>query len=371
MEEYIKEQNQEYKDYELAHIIGLNPKLPKCIQTHNSMPDTISYAVGGILIVEDLNDKNNQVYFRHGTNQIASFALSNTGKYIAVGFYSISIDKKFPASIILWDAVNKIVISEFTGIYKAVTHLEFSPDDKFLLSCGLDNTISLWEVETGFRCFNRAYEIPINFAFWTNIIVDKNSAYPSYSVTFANIQSIFLLRIVYDYKTMKFSYNIEKFNIPLGFTRTYTSGVYDKDYGMIYLGCSNGELAIIDMKNLLFKYSFNVSFAGVASLALLPDSSLIIGGGDGKVKKLVIENNKHVMTHEIQLNGKIASLCLNSDNKEVICSTSLGYTYRILTADLTHTLHNFSHVSNVNDCIHIDNDKCLTVDGNVNYINIG
>ena len=50
------------------------------------MTETIIYNVGGIIISEDLTEKNNKVFFRHGKNKINFFKISNSGKYLTVGF---------------------------------------------------------------------------------------------------------------------------------------------------------------------------------------------------------------------------------------------------------------------------------------------
>jgi WD40 repeat protein len=369
MEEYINSQNQELtKDFELAHIIGINTKIPNCVQAHTVLSETVSYSVGGLLIVEDLNEKNNQVYFRHGTNQINCFKLSNTGKYIAVGFISNILEKKLPTPIIVWDTENKTVLFELTGIFKGITHIEFSQDDKYILSCGLDNSIFIWDMKSGERVFSRIFEFPITCAFWTTIFLDSTHKYPSYTITLANIHTVTLMTQYFELKTMKYNFKTDKLGTPLGFSRTYTCGVYDKVFNMIYLGATTGELVLFDVGQLSFKYSFSVIYNGVTSITLLKDSSLIVGGGDGKVKKLIIDNNKHLLTHEIQLLGKINSLSLITDEKEVVCCTSLGYLYRILVNDLTYTLHSFSHSSSVNDCAYFnqrENDKIITVEDNV------
>ena len=56
-------------NFELSHIIGLKLIEKDCVQCHPVMPETIIYAVGGIIICEDLTEKNNQVFFRHGQNR--------------------------------------------------------------------------------------------------------------------------------------------------------------------------------------------------------------------------------------------------------------------------------------------------------------
>lgn len=104
----------------------------------------------------------------------------------------------------------------------------------------------------------------------------------------------------------------------------------------------------------------------MTALAILDDSSIIIGGGDGKVKKMVYSNNKYIITHEVQLSKKIMSLSLTDDKKEVVCASINGYIYRLLINDLTYTVHSFAHTSSVNDIIYSSdiNDHFFVVDDN-------
>jgi WD40 repeat protein len=214
MEEYIKNQNDSSneKDFELAHIIGINSNVSNCVQASPSMSETILYPVGGIVIVEDLKEKNNQIFFRHGKNPISAFRISRRGTLIAVGFVSENIEKKFPTSIILWNYETKSVLYEFTGITKGVSILEFSPDDKFLAASGLDCSFYIWEIETGVKAFSRIYEVRLNFICWTNIFYEGKK--PNYSLVTSNVNSINYFYFFYELSSMQYSMKNNKFTLP-------------------------------------------------------------------------------------------------------------------------------------------------------------
>lgn len=386
MEEYINKSNKEddiQKDFELSHIIGLNTIIPKCVQTHPIMNECILYSVGGIVITEDLSEKNNQVFFRHGKNQVSCFKISNTGKFIAVGFMTTNLEKKLPTSIILWDYESKSIVYELTGIYKAITQLEFSPDDRFLAACGLDNSLNIWEVASGFKSFSRLFEFTISFIMWPLMYYENSSKNPTYTIAFSNVNSINYYYFFYELKSMQYNIKPGKFTLPSsGFVRNYTAGIHDKHQKILYLGTGGGELCIFLIDNLLYKSSFNVIKNGVTDMllmdpsenALISEWSLIVGGGDGTIKRVVregsVQNNtlNHSITHEIQLNGKIMSMGLTADKREIVCSTANGYIYRIIPEDLTYSLHSISHTSPVNDTCFNNrfNDKIFTVDDNGN-----
>lgn len=384
----IDEQN---KNFELSHIIGLNINHEKSVQCHPAMQEAIIYSVGGIIISEDLTEKNNQVFFRHGKNKINCFRISNTGRYLAVGFTTgeENYDKQLIASIILWDYENKTILYEIREIYKAVTLLEFSPDDKFLSAAGLDNTFFTWEVSNGYKCFNRVYEFPITFIYWTTIfkakdtLANQSSNFCDYTITIANNTTLFYLDFYFELKTMQYNVKYNNFKLPsTGFIRNYTCGFYDKKYNCLYLGTTGGELIIFSLDNLYFKSSFNVINNGVTDMVFLPETEeIIVSGGDGKIKKIqrtATENDvshdilrtQHLMTYETNLPGKINTISLIADRKEIICVSDVGKIFRVLVTNLNYTLHSTAHSASVNDVAFNNvgkvNDMCYTVDDNGN-----
>ena len=378
------------KNFELSHIIGLNINHAKSVQCHPSMQEVIIYSVGGIIISEDLSEKNNQVFFRHGKNKINCFRISNTGKYLAVGFTTgeENYDKQLIASIIIWDYENKQIMYELNEINKAVTLLEFSQDDKFLSAAGLDNTLFTWEVQTGYKCFHRVYEFPISFIHWTTITRAKdtsrntNSSYCDYTITIANNTTLFYLEFYFELRTMQYNVKYSNFTLPsTGFIRNYTCGFYDEKYNCLYLGTTGGELIVFSLDNLFFKSSFNVINNGVTDMIFLPESEeILVSGGDGKIKKVQRNSNEanttdimkiqHIMTYETTLPGKINCISLTSDRKEIVAVSDIGKIFRVLVNNLNYTLHSTAHSSAVNDIAFNNiakvNDVCYTVDDHGN-----
>ena len=381
-------------NFELSHIIGLKLLERDSVQCHPVMPETIIYSVGGIIICEDLTEKNNQVFFRHGQNKINCFKISHSGKYLAVGFTTgeENFDKDLIASIILWDYENKKIMYEINEIYKAVTLLEFSQDDKFLSAMGLNNTFYTWEVAKGNKCFSRVYETPINFILWTCMFKSKdtlnntNSDHYDYTITIGNDQVLYYADFYFELRTMQYNIKFEKFILPsTGLIRSYTCGFFDQKYNCLYLGSKNGELIIFSLENLYFKNSFNVLNNGITSMVFFPETEeIIVSGGDGKVKKILrtnpVESNhdilkvQHTIVCEIALNSPVNSISVTSDQKEVVVSSMNGKIYRVLTSDLNYILHSTSHYSSINSVafneINKISDSCFTVDDNGNMYQI-
>ena len=192
---------------------------------------------------------------------------------------------------------------------------------------------------------------------------------------------------------MQYNTRQSKFTLPsTGLVRYFTCALYDSSVNALYLGTSGGEICVFSIDNLIFKMSFNAINNGVTSILLHRDENcLIVGGGDGRVKKILRDgfnsnDLKHTVIQEIQFNARISSMSMMSDFREVICSLANGSVYRILIRDLSYSLHSIAHINNVNDiCFknqprHIQvehqnistsrspqtiiNDKCFTVDDN-------
>lgn len=376
-QEYIMEQNNAKNEtnFELAHIIGLNANVFNCVQAHPSMIETISYCVGGIIITEDLMERNNQVFFRHGSNQISAFKISNSGRLLAVGFTTSNLDKSLPANIIIWDYENKKVLYELTGINKAVKAIEFSPDDRFISAYGVDNSFFIWDCLTGTKCYHRIFEFNMSMVKWVRMVYEENSKHPNYSIILSNVNNIFHYYFFFELKAMQYNMQCNKFSLPSsGFVRTFLSCVYDYNTKTLLVGTAGGEICLFSIDKHIYKGSFNAIKNGLNHIIINNDSSIIISGGDGKIKKLSLntDNNdfKYVLNYEIELNFYINSLSLSADKNEVIAATSNGEIYRILNIDLSFALHNDNHFSSVNQCCFSnDNENFYSVDNYGNVVN--
>jgi len=68
--------------------------------------------------------------------------------------------------------------------------------------------------------------------------------------------------------------------------RTYTCGVIDNNNENIYVGSSVGEVCIFNIMNKIFQAAIPVSTNWVLSINLIQNNMLLVGSGDGKLKKL-------------------------------------------------------------------------------------
>jgi WD40 repeat protein len=80
-------------------------------------------------------------YFEEHKDWVLSVALSSDGQYALSG----SVDN----TVILWETETGQVIRHFTGHTDNVLGVDFSPDGQYALSGSADNTMILWDVMTG------------------------------------------------------------------------------------------------------------------------------------------------------------------------------------------------------------------------------
>lgn len=372
-------ENTKNDNLELAHIIGINSLFNNCVQAHPTMTETITYSVGGIIVTEDLNEKNNQVFFRHGNNQISCFKLSNSGRFLAVGFTTSNLDKQYPANLIIWDFEKKEVLYELTGMFKAVKFIEFSHDDRFISALSIENSFFIWETNTGNRCYNRNYDTNTNMTKWVRIAYEENSKHPNYSIILSNVNNLFHYYFKYDLKSMQYVMEYNKFNMPSsGLSRTFVCSVYDYNIKILLVGTTGGDICLFTLDKNIYKGSFNVCFNGINNLLIQEDSSIILSGGDGKIKKMSLSNlssnnfidkkgkntnenifgiNSNLSTNpsfsyilekEIDLKKPVNSLTYSADNQEIIASNVGGEIFRVVIHNFSYTKHSECSYTPVN-----------------------
>ena len=88
---------------EMDHSLGYNGKYPDTVKFHPTMENTLVYNIGGLLVIENLTDKNNQEFLRGHDMEISAIAVSNSGNIIATGQKGTVFQKVPDAPIILWN----------------------------------------------------------------------------------------------------------------------------------------------------------------------------------------------------------------------------------------------------------------------------
>ncbi len=70
---------------ELEHSIGYNGKYQDTVDFHPTQKDSLIYNIGGLLVIENVQDKHQQQFLRGHDMEISTIAVSNSGKLMATG----------------------------------------------------------------------------------------------------------------------------------------------------------------------------------------------------------------------------------------------------------------------------------------------
>lgn len=131
-----------------------------------------------------------------------------------------------------------------------------------------------------------------------------------------------------------------------GLQRSYT---FTKCRGdLLIAGTQSGEVCVFSVNSAIYRASMPLSSNGVCCGTLLGDF-LFVGAGDGKIKKISLENNSWTLTHEAALDSKVVSVNLSPNGQELIVGTAFGKIYRVLVNDFSYLLHTDSHHTKIND----------------------
>ena len=95
----------------------------------------------GEVLAWNLGDGNSeQKLFEEQGEKGTAIALSEDGKYLAVGFES--------GKVIIWDHDQQEIIQSLTGHTAAIKSMSFSPNNNFLVTGSLDHTAQLWNLQS-------------------------------------------------------------------------------------------------------------------------------------------------------------------------------------------------------------------------------
>ena len=94
-------------------------------------------------------------------------------------------------------------------------------------------------------------------------------------------------------------------------------------------------------------FSKIVCAKGVTAIVTLTNNQIVVGGGDGTVTLLYIDEPKCEILISINLYGAIYSLSPSFDGLQLLAATDKGFIYRVRAADLTNILLNENHTGGI------------------------
>lgn len=86
---------------------------------------------------------------------------------------------------------------------------------------------------------------------------------------------------------------------------------------------------------------------GVTSICVISNDQIIVGGGDGSLVLLYVDEPKCVELAKINLNSSIYSISCSLDGVQLLASTIKGFIYRVRVLDLSHILLTENHTNSI------------------------
>eukprot|EP00397_Hematodinium_sp_SG-2012_P027122 GEMP01028478.1.p1 GENE.GEMP01028478.1~~GEMP01028478.1.p1 ORF type:complete len:641 (+),score=108.23 GEMP01028478.1:163-2085(+) len=332
---------------EREHLCGLNHKYLNTLQYHPTKNHLYVYAVGSVVLIEDISDPHSQVFLRGHDAEVSAIAL--TDGLVASGQSGSLLRKGQVAPVLIWelDGQNDHPIKEFAGLSLSVVCLKFSPDGRFLLGAGSNCMIFIWDMSSCEVVYSRHTDTPLFAGVWGPLQTSSTSRYPTYNVITAFDTQVLVHDLAFDLRSMTYALQTRKFQTPAaGLRRKHVAAIILGD--LVITGTHAGDLCVFNYRNAIFRASLPVVNGGVCGLTAI-GSIVYVAGGDGRVKGFQMHTDTHwdvVCENVIDCAftaGVCASLSASVDGKELICGTVDGRIWRLLSSTLEATLHSSVH----------------------------
>eukprot|EP00756_Hemistasia_phaeocysticola_P039384 Hpha_TRINITY_DN16811_c2_g3::TRINITY_DN16811_c2_g3_i1::g.151268::m.151268 len=340
---------------EIAHQLGFNGGKPGTAVYHPTTPaPTIVYGVGSLVAIRQLDDPHSQYLLRGHDATVSAVDISPSGRLIASA-QDPSRSKEGTGYILVWDFESRTPLYRLKGHTKGTFSVKFSYDDRWIASSGADGRVLIWDMQNG-ECAGGVKDVDegelCSSVAWGEIH-EAGTRRQAYELTAAYNSGVRGLRWGFEVRLMQYTLQQRGFQVPGaggklgGFVRNYLCSALVG--GDLLCGTASGDVVVFGTRQGLYRTSFTVSSAGALSICAPhgDGSTVFVGAGDGRLRKISGADREWALQQEIQLSGGITSLSSSADGAELIAATSAGVLYRVLTADLGYTVAAEAHTGPV------------------------
>mmetsp|Transcript_11003 Transcript_11003/g.24226 ORF Transcript_11003/g.24226 Transcript_11003/m.24226 type:complete len:613 (+) Transcript_11003:106-1944(+) len=321
---------------DLEHAIGCNVAYRNVCHLHPNGKNFVK-AVGGVVIVGDLNDPHEQTFLHGHDDFITCLAVSHNGRFAASGQQGQNAD------VIVWDLESKQQMYCFQEQDSGIACVCFSFDDRFLYSAGdsVDSRLFVYDVTSGLiMAWAHLHPNPtvsvMNGGFVRDI---KRRDTHEYQFAACGGKTVSLWHLDADRGEM----TSQQVGYAGKQTREYTNVAFSTDYEHLYVGTKTGDIAVVLMKNRVVQDFIPCCGGGVTSLLVVPvqgSARLVVGGGDGTVTMLAGPSPLELREErQINLDGSLMSMSLSSSWVDILAVSSLGTAFLLRTKDLLVKVH--------------------------------
>ena len=337
---------------ELEHAIGFTGRHARTLMVHPQVPNATVFAIGCTIVLGKLDDPHDQEFLRGHDEEISVMAIAKSGQMLATGQVGSTHLKEPFAPVIVWDYTRREEIYFLKGLVGQVVCCSFSPDSRFVAAADIEGNILVWSMETGLLATTVRHCPNCSALEWGNIAeIDESrmTRHAKYMLLTAHPSKCFKHLMEFDVRTMQYESTTTPFMLPsMGLKRTYTNMVITPNDEYLMIATHQGDFAVFNIPNMIYRASVPVSSNGCAVLCLAK-GHVYAGAGDGKLKKIQGNDLEWEEIAETSLAGKISSMSVAPDESELIVGTTSGKMYRVGTVDLNTYEIADSHTGSVND----------------------
>ncbi|CAM9173677.1 unnamed protein product [Ectocarpus sp. 12 AP-2014] len=320
---------------ELEHIIGYTGHFTQTIIAHPEDKGVMIKSVGALLVTGSISDPHQQHLLRGHDMEISALAVSSSGALIATGQRGSTKVKGYPAPVFLWDYKTRTSLFVFQGLTERVCHLSFSPDSRFLLGCGGDGLVYVWDTSTGELVTGKQYAEPSKLGEWTTVKLSGRR--PVYEICLCTGNDVLALELRFDPSRRQWAISGGPMATPSsGLRRQYKCSALLPGGGFLLCGTDVGDMVVFGVNAKVFRASVPVCSGGMLSVCTDHNTGAVFcGGGNGIIRKIVGADMVWQQELETRLDGGVVSLSIVAGSGELLAGTQEGSVYRLLVADLS------------------------------------
>lgn len=266
------------------------------------------------------------------------------------------------APVVVWHAGSKKQVYNLFGIRDGVKHLAFAPDDRFLVAAGTDDSLFMWDMQTGEQLHSQKCGKSIGFLAWGGVTIPHRR--PEYTLFFSLGSSVHEAAVTYDVRVLRYKLTAEPAGMPCtGYNRAYLCGAYDRHptSGSVLAGTESGEMAVFSAAANVYRGSFPIGSGGVHALCVVPPppasttstlpagtavqsaadaaiaqaapasgpAAVYAGTGEGALVRVVGGDLSWTVQARVDLAGCIVSISAAGDGSWLLVGTAAGRLYRV------------------------------------------
>lgn len=328
---------------ELEHAFGFTGTLQGIAFHPDPTKPVIGYGCGRLIIFTDLGDSHNQRLLRGHDAQVTCVDFSPKGTLFVSG-QCAALDSFVYVNV--WDLSTMQVKQRIQTPHKGhVDAIRFSPDEGMLATTGAEGMLCIWDAVTGSKV--AAYHDTISgdqakSLCWGEVRnpATRNQQYLLYVAFNTGVR---LCTLSFSVKKLNFDLEVKPCQLPGAGGRM---GGYQRKYqccdvlgDAVLCGTCSGDILVFNSTTGLYRTALTLCANGVNAIAALPQYNVVIvGGGDGTLKKITGCDKEWTLLQQVQFEGAVVSMTRSSDEHQLVVMTTAGLIYRVLPKDLTFTV---------------------------------